>query len=99
MTATYISKLDNSKLSKIGKTIMGSVFVHNNGDILHGLRTEPFRHLAVVLRHGVFLMCGGLGINFRLDRKQQGGSCWPAAFMRASKMCVLARWRSPKTFQ
>lgn len=42
--ATYICELDDSKSSKISETIVGSVFIDNQGDILHRFRTEPARH-------------------------------------------------------
>ena len=41
---TYICKLNGPKLSKIRKTIVGGIFIHNDGDVLHRLGTEPFRH-------------------------------------------------------
>mmetsp|Transcript_17802 Transcript_17802/g.27494 ORF Transcript_17802/g.27494 Transcript_17802/m.27494 type:complete len:385 (+) Transcript_17802:1625-2779(+) len=39
-----VGELNNSKLSQVSKTAMSCVLVNNEGDILHGLRTEPFRH-------------------------------------------------------
>jgi hypothetical protein len=44
MVKTYISELDNGKSSEVSKTIMGSVLINDEGDILHRLRTEPTRH-------------------------------------------------------
>ena len=41
---TYISELDRPEFSKIRQTIMGCIFIHNNGDILHRFTSEPLRH-------------------------------------------------------
>ena len=41
---TYIRELNNGELSKVGETVMGSILIDNEGDILHRLRTEPAGH-------------------------------------------------------
>ena len=40
----YIGELDDTKATKFGKAIVSSIFVHNQGDILHRFRTEPTSH-------------------------------------------------------
>ena len=44
---TYICELENSELSKVRQTVVRGVLVHNEGDILHRLRTEPLRHFQI----------------------------------------------------
>mmetsp|Transcript_27206 Transcript_27206/g.48312 ORF Transcript_27206/g.48312 Transcript_27206/m.48312 type:complete len:457 (-) Transcript_27206:29-1399(-) len=41
-----IGELDHSQLAEVCQTVMGSILIHDEGDILHRLGTEPFRHLA-----------------------------------------------------
>ena len=43
---TYIGELNNSQLSEVTQAVMGSVLIHDEGDVLHRFRTEPLRHLA-----------------------------------------------------
>ncbi|MGK3736895.1 MAG: hypothetical protein ACI8RD_003654 [Bacillariaceae sp.] len=43
---TYIGELDYTQLSKVTQTVMSSILIHDEGDILHGFGTEPFRHIA-----------------------------------------------------
>ena len=45
---TYIGELDRSQLAQIRKTIMSCIFIDNEGDVLHWLGTEPFRHFVKV---------------------------------------------------
>lgn len=45
---TYVGELNNTKASEVSQTTVSSVFVDNQGDVLHRLRTEPLRHLDVV---------------------------------------------------
>lgn len=42
---THIRKLNRRQLSEIRQTVVSSVLIHNEGDILHVLGTEPARHV------------------------------------------------------
>lgn len=44
---THIGKLNNTKLSKIRETIVRSILIHDDGDVLHRLGTKPFRHCKI----------------------------------------------------
>jgi len=46
---TYISKLNGSNLTEVDQAIMRSIFIHNEGDILHRFGTEPSRHLGLIV--------------------------------------------------
>ena len=41
---SHIGKLNSGKLSQIGQAVMSSIFVHDQGDVLHMLGAEPPRH-------------------------------------------------------
>jgi hypothetical protein len=41
---TYISELNNTHLSQIAKAAVSSIFVDNQGDVLHGFGTKPTSH-------------------------------------------------------
>jgi hypothetical protein len=50
---TYITELNYTQLSEVGQTVMCGILVHNEGDILHGLGTEPASHLSLVFLVGI----------------------------------------------
>jgi hypothetical protein len=50
---TYITELNYAQLSEVGQTVMCGILVHNEGDILHGLGTEPASHLSLVFLVGI----------------------------------------------
>lgn len=49
---TYVGELNNANLSEVSETIVRGIFVHNDGDVLHRLRTKPFRHFPVFSLEG-----------------------------------------------
>jgi hypothetical protein len=59
MTGTYITELNYTQLSEVGQTVMCGILVHNEGDILHGLGTEPASHLSLVFLVGDTRAKGG----------------------------------------
>ena len=58
-TRTYIRKLNDSELAKIGQTVMRRIFVHNQGDILHRFGAKPTRHDFVLLSNSTKERNGG----------------------------------------
>ena len=44
LSFTHIGKLNGGKLPQIGQTVVSSVFIYDEGDVLHVFGAEPPRH-------------------------------------------------------